>query len=67
MKKAPSIWNLRALLKNGGMPDGTTIAQIDGEWVPARPLGYYSLKHRLRCAWLVFTGKGDVVLWPKGQ
>lgn len=39
-----------------------------GCWVPARPLPYYysgiaNLLNRLRLAWLVFTGKCDVLQW----
>lgn len=44
-----------------------TQANIDDEWVPARPLGLSSLRDRLRAAWLAFTGKCDLVRWPKGQ
>lgn len=46
-----------------------TRVKVDGKWVPARPLGYMGLqlKERLRCAWLAFTGKCDLVEWPGGQ
>lgn len=32
---------------------------------PARPLGFQGLflRQRLRCAWLVFTGKADALKW----
>jgi hypothetical protein len=30
-----------------------------------RPEGFASLGSRLRCAWLVFTGKADAVTWPE--
>jgi hypothetical protein len=42
-------------------------ALIENEWVPARPIGYFSLINRLKCAWIVFIGHGDVLLWPNGQ
>lgn len=32
-------------------------------WVNARPLGYQSFRHRLRCAWLVFQEKADILVW----
>jgi hypothetical protein len=34
-------------------------------WVAARPMGWQGLGlfHRLRAAWLVFTGKADAVRW----
>lgn len=58
LDNAPNIIKLEDL---GNVNDQ---ACIDGEWVPARPLGFYSIKHRLKAAWLAFTGKGDVLLWP---
>lgn len=40
-------------------------------WTPARPLGLDGLflGVRLKAAWLVFTGRADVVRWfdPKGH
>lgn len=35
----------------------------DGRWVPARPLGFASPLHRVKAAWLVFTGKADALKW----
>lgn len=32
-------------------------------WKLARPYGLTGLGHRLKCAWLVFTGKADVLMW----
>jgi hypothetical protein len=31
-------------------------------WVPARPLG--GLQSRFKLAWMVFTGRADVLHWP---
>lgn len=42
-----------------GLPNGT--------WVPARPynsLGIRLMK-RIRCAWLVFSGQADVLVWDQ--
>jgi hypothetical protein len=36
----------------------------DGKWVPARSLGYPSILMRFKCAWLVWTGKADALIWP---
>jgi hypothetical protein len=33
-------------------------------WVPARPLGYPSLRERIKAAWLVWTGRADALIWP---
>jgi len=44
--------------------------EIDGKWVPARPLsgpGWEPFPHLLRAAWLVLRGKADAVIWPEGQ
>lgn len=44
-------------------------AEINGKWVPARPINYQcrSLWERLKEAWAVFWGKLDTVEWPEGQ
>lgn len=47
-------------------PD-TTLKYINGTYVPARPMGYASIKQRFKCAWLVFTGKADALVWPGDQ
>jgi hypothetical protein len=41
----------------------------DGRWVAARPEGWHGLclRKRLRAAWLVFTGRADVLQWEGGQ
>jgi hypothetical protein len=37
---------------------------IDDKYVPARPLGFISFRHRIKAAWLVFTGRADALHWP---
>ena len=54
-----TIWQLDALLAHCSECE----AQIDGYWVPARPLGWQSIRYRLKAAWLVFTGRADAVTW----
>lgn len=34
-------------------------------WVPCRPLGYASFRHRCKAAWMVFTGKADALIWEQ--
>lgn len=64
MKRAPSEYTLLALVNEANYG---CKAEIDGKWVPARPLGLDTLRSRLRAAWWAFTGKADVVIWPGGQ
>jgi hypothetical protein len=61
MKKAPNIWRLDELLEYF---KGGTRALVNGCYVPARPLGFYSLGNRMKAAWMVFTGKADALIWP---
>ena len=63
MKKAPQLWKLEELQSH----KIKTAVCIGDKWVPARPLGYYSLASRLRISWMVFVGKADAVIWPGGQ
>ena len=59
------LWNLKQLIESAN----TDAAEIEGEWVPARPINYKveSIWERIHNAWLVFRGKADAVKWPKGQ
>ena len=41
-------------------------ALIDGEWVYARPIQYFSVQ-RIKDAWKVLTYKADAFVWPKNQ
>jgi len=63
MKKAPKIHNLCGLLES----IESTQTEIGGRWVPARPIGYFSVRYRIKAAWLVFTGKADALTWPGNQ
>lgn len=62
MKKAPNLWRMEDL---SSIYDNMT--EIKGKWVPARPLGLYSIRWRLKLALMVFTGKADALKWPEGQ
>jgi len=58
-------WNLRALLEHAN----SNHAEIDGKWVPARPINYKyrTLGERIHEAWEVFTGKVETFYWPGNQ
>ncbi len=60
------IYTLKALIAASKMNS----CEINGRWVPARPIswpGLRGLKFRVEAAWLVITGKADAVVWPEGQ
>ena len=42
-------------------------AEINGKWVPARPVQFYNFFVRLYYAWNVLVGKADSFIWPEGQ
>lgn len=62
MNRTPNLYTLENLIRtaNSGVSSGLP----DGRWVPARPLGFYSIGNRIKCAWMVFTGRADAVVWP---
>lgn len=41
--------------------------EINGNWYPARPVGFHSFWSRISLAWEVFTGRADVLRWPGDQ
>jgi hypothetical protein len=63
-EKAPSYYTLKSLVE---IVNHNRTQTEDGNWVPARPLGYFSFRYRLWCAWQVFTGNCDVLKWPADQ
>ena len=62
MKQAPTLYEYHYIGHYSG-----TMACINGRWVAARSIGLFSLRNRLRLAWMVFTGKADALVWPEGQ
>lgn len=71
MKNAPTVYTLTDL--HDMCNSRNSLAGIEDKdtgmvlWVPARPLGFYSIGSRIKAAWLVFTGKADAVIWPGNQ
>lgn len=45
-------------------PNISNSKKIDGKYVPCRACGYPSFRHRVKMAWLVFTGQADALIWP---
>lgn len=64
MKKAPNIWTLRTFFD---FAQHNYVQTVRGTWTHARPIGLFSLRHRLRCAWYAFTGRCDLILWPEDE
>lgn len=62
-EKAPSLFDFQSLAKCTTQ----NAAEIDGRYVPARPMGLFGLHSRMRLAWAVFTGEADALIWPAGQ
>lgn len=65
LRKAPNIWTLKQLLIH--CYKGAKSSKDNVRWVPARPIGFFGLRHRFKCAWMAFTGKADLIKWPQGQ
>ena len=62
-KSAPNIFKLFDF-HNQILHGGCDQEYAPGQWGPARPVGYFSIKYRIKAAWMVFTGKADVIVWP---
>lgn len=58
-------WNLKDLL----VYSYSVNKEINGVWVPARPLNhkFFTFFDRLKLAWMVFMGKLECFQWPEGQ
>jgi hypothetical protein len=58
-----TLWEVREIAS----PD--LVKEINGKWVPARPVNYKcrSWWTRVKEAWAVYKGKADCFTWPEGQ
>lgn len=61
MNHAPSLVRLRDVTRVDAL------VQSPGGWLPARPMGLFSLKSRVKLAWMVFTGRADAYVWPQDE
>jgi len=59
------IWTLKSLMDSAN----STQAEINGKWVPARPLNWTcrTFREKIREAWWVFKGKTEAFTWPENQ
>ena len=57
------MWTLEGLVKH----NSSVQVQINGKWVPARPLPTFGLRIQIREAWAVLRGKASAFTWPEGQ
>ena len=60
------MWTLESLFERAN----DTMIEINGNWMPCRPLPWYGLQgviRRAKSAWAVFTGRADAFVWPEGQ
>ncbi len=59
-----TFWDVRDLVKSAARASAGIQVPNGVIYVPARPLGWTDIPHRLRAVWMVWTGRADVVTWP---
>lgn len=64
INRAPNVWKLRDLIAS---TDTIHVSRDGHHYYPGRPIGLDTIGNRVRCAWMVFTGRADAVIWPEGQ
>ena len=61
------FWSIKGIIEHSN----STHAEINGKWVPARPLygtkSYTPFIDRIKRAWAVFMGRADAFTWPENQ
>lgn len=62
MRPYPNLFTFAGL--RAATQSGASQSRDGKVWHPARPIGWCSLGNRVRCAWLVFHGKADALVWP---
>lgn len=67
-KEVTVLWLQSELRRPDGCQQSTVGPDGRTYWIPARsipflPGGLTALRHRFICAWLVFTGRADVLHW----
>lgn len=64
MTRYPSIRNAYEMICEPGKYYNVSMSKDGKNWYPARSEGYPSILQRFRCAWMVFTGRADALIWP---
>lgn len=64
-KKYPMVISSEEFRPGGLL--STSHAEVEGSWYLARPEGLTGLRNRIRCAWMVFTGRADALVWGGKQ
>ena len=59
--RCPTIYKVNDLAEQ--LNHGNCYALVDGDYVPARPIGFDSFRNRIKAAWMVFLGKADAIVW----
>ncbi len=62
MKRAPNLLTIADVL-DAVRTGPQSNAPGSPMWYAARPIGFDTIPHRLKCAWLVFTGRADALTW----
>lgn len=59
------MWTLKELLQSCN----EVHVEIDGQWVPSRPINWLhrSFREKVREAWMVYKGEADCFIWPGKQ
>jgi len=66
LKHMPTVWTIPSLIRSAN--ERQMAPRGDSNYVPARPQANAgSLRYRIRCAYLAFTGRCDLVRWPADQ
>lgn len=64
MSRHPSIHNAYHMIEYPDLYKQVQMSSDGKHYVPARREGYASWRQRWRCAWMVFTGRADALVWP---
>ena len=62
MRRYPAMWTAEALVQHA---QSGVRCKVHDEYVPARPWLWNERWTRFKCAWRVFTGRCDALLWPE--